>query len=98
MLDLTHRGTYPALDGASRVNGHAARARAAPAETRGREEYYLSLRQKVTTGQHSAAAEERARAENWDETAELSRWMWTEYRRRWPPEDRPDGSVPLDSA
>jgi hypothetical protein len=25
----------------------------------------------------------------WQETAELSRWMWTEYKRRWPPEDRP---------
>jgi hypothetical protein len=26
---------------------------------------------------------------NWEETAELSRWMWTEYKRRWPPEERP---------
>jgi hypothetical protein len=25
----------------------------------------------------------------WEETAELSRWMWTEYKRRWPPEERP---------
>ena len=25
----------------------------------------------------------------WEETAELSRWMWTEYKRRWPPEDHP---------
>jgi hypothetical protein len=26
---------------------------------------------------------------NWEETAELSRWMWSEYKRRWPPEERP---------
>ena len=79
--------------GAGAIPGHAARA-----ETRSREEYYVSLRQKVTAGQRSAAAEEQARAENWTETAELSRWMWTEYRRRWPPEDHTDGTTPLDRA
>jgi len=26
---------------------------------------------------------------SWEETAELSRWMWTEYKRRWPPDERP---------
>ena len=26
---------------------------------------------------------------SWEETAELSRWMWGEYKRRWPPEQRP---------
>lgn len=26
---------------------------------------------------------------NWEETAELSLWMWGEYKRRWPPEQRP---------
>ena len=26
---------------------------------------------------------------SWTETAELSRWMWTEYKRRWPREERP---------
>jgi hypothetical protein len=25
----------------------------------------------------------------WEQTAELSRWMWTEYKRRWPPDERP---------
>ncbi len=25
---------------------------------------------------------------SWEETAELSRWMWSEYKRRWPPEQR----------
>jgi hypothetical protein len=26
---------------------------------------------------------------SWEQTAELSRWMWTEYKRRWPAEERP---------
>ena len=72
--------------------------RAAPAETRSRDEYYLSLREKVAAGQRSTVAEEQVRAENWTETAELSRWMWTEYRRRWPPGDRTDGTRSLDRA
>jgi hypothetical protein len=79
--------------GDSAIPGRTVRA-----ETRSREEYYLSLREKVSIRQQAAAAEERARSENWDETAELSRQMWTEYRRRWPPADRPDGRAPLDRA
>jgi hypothetical protein len=34
-----------------------------------------------------ALATERAAAEKWDETAKESRWMWSEYERRWPPEE-----------
>jgi hypothetical protein len=47
-------------------------------------------------GARSKPAEERAEngqqpqpRSNWEEKAELSRWMWTEYKRRWPPEERP---------
>src|SRR5947209_7164359 len=83
----TSRRTNPRL-----VQATARSQAAPPAETRSREEYYLSLREKVAVGQQSAAAEDRTRAGNWDQTAELSRWMWTEYRRRWPPEDHPDGT------
>ena len=25
---------------------------------------------------------------NWEETAQLGRWMWEEYKRRWPPDER----------
>ena len=42
-------------------------------ETRSREEYYADAQTGTT----------------WEETAELSRWMWSEYKRRWPPEERP---------
>src|SRR5271156_109242 len=33
----------------------------------------------------------------WEETAELSRWMWTEYKRRWPAEERPPVDKPDDA-
>lgn len=51
-----------------------------PAETRNRHEYYAD---QAKNGQQPATAT------SWEETAELSRWMWTEYKRRWPPEERP---------
>ena len=86
-------GESPDGSGAGAVPGRAARA-----ETRSREEYYVSLRREVAAGRRSAVAEEQARAENWTETAELSRWMWTEYRRRWPPGEQADGTTPLDGA
>lgn len=37
----------------------------------------------------STENEQQAKAAgNWEEKADLSRWMWAEYRRRWPPEER----------
>ncbi len=35
-----------------------------------------------------SAAKEQAAAQRWDETATESRWMWGEYQRKWPPEER----------
>jgi hypothetical protein len=66
-----------------------------PAETRYRQEYDADLRAAVALEQRpepAARDEPGPRSEpstTWAETAELSRWMWTEYKRRWPPEDRP---------
>ena len=40
------------------------------------------------------AAREQAAAEKWDGTAKESRWMWMEYQRKWPPEER----TPVDSS
>ena len=31
---------------------------------------------------------DQAQTSSWAETAELSRWMWGEYLKRWPPEER----------
>jgi hypothetical protein len=60
-----------------------------PAETRLRQEYYADLRVAVsaeeTVAARQTAAREQAAVEKWGETAGESRWMWTEYQRRWPP-------------
>src|SRR5208282_2108693 len=77
-------------------SGRASPRGGAKAETRNRQEYYVDLRTAVSAEESVAAQRtsdgEQAAAEKWDETAEESRSMWTEYRRRWPPEERP----PLD--
>ena len=65
-----------------------------PAETRSRQEYYDELHRTVTAAARQNAAEEQAAAQKWDEAAEESRWMWTEYERKWPPDERP----PADSS
>jgi hypothetical protein len=73
--------------------GRAARAGGVQAEIRHRQEYYADLRVAVSAEEsvtaQRAAAREQAAAQKWDGTAKESRWMWTEYQRRWPPEERP---------
>ena len=73
--------------------GRAARAGGGQAETRPRQEYYAELRVAVSVEQsvtaQQAAAREQAAAQKWDGTEKESRWMWTEYQRRWPSEERP---------
>jgi hypothetical protein len=54
-------------------------------ETRYREEYYHAQEERATTG----ARQEAPASDTWTETANLARWMWGEYHRRWPPEERP---------
>jgi hypothetical protein len=70
-----------------------ARAGGGQAEDRHRQEYYAELRLAVSAEEsvtaQRAAAREQAAAQKWDGTAKESRWMWTEYERRWPPEERP---------
>jgi hypothetical protein len=60
------------------------------AETRYREEYY-SARTQVTQEERATtgARQEAPAPDTWTETATLARWMWGEYHRRWPPEERP---------
>ena len=41
-----------------------------------------------STSAEPAENGDQAQASSWAETAELSRWMWGEYLRRWPPEER----------
>ena len=78
---------------------HAARAGNAQAETRTRQEYYADLRVTVSREESAAArqtiAEEQAAAEKWQGKVAESRWMWSEYQRKWPPAERSsaDGST-----
>jgi hypothetical protein len=72
---------------------HAARGGNDRAETRTRQEYYSELRVTVSREEsvvtRQTMAEERAAAEKWQETSADSRWIWTEYQRKWPPAERP---------
>jgi hypothetical protein len=76
-------------------------AHRAQPETRNREEYYADLRTAVALQERtdpSARSKPGEQTENdpqaqpgtrWEETAELSRSMWSEYKRRWPEERQP---------
>ena len=88
---------------------HAGRAGNDRAETRTRQEYYSELRVTVSREESAVArkitAEEQAATEKWQKTATESRWIWSEYQRKWPPAERPvvdrsndpEGSWRLDS-
>ena len=72
--------------------GGADRAGDVQVETRDRQEYYADLRVAVSAEESTAAqrtvAREEAAAEKWNESSKESRWMWSEYQRRWPPGER----------
>jgi hypothetical protein len=81
-------------------DGRTARAGGAQPETRHRQEYYAELRVAVSAEESitakQAAAREQAAAQRWDGSVKESRWMWTEYQRKWPPEERPAVNRPGD--
>ena len=62
------------------------------AETRSHEECYNDLRIADAKQQSIAVqritAEEQAAADRWNGNVTESRWLWAEYQRRWPPEER----------
>ena len=70
----------------------AARQDNSKAETRTRQEYYADLRVTVSREQSAVerqtSAEEQAAAEEWQEKEVESRWMWSEYQRKWPQAER----------
>ena len=73
-------------------NGRTARPGSTEAETRSHEECYNDLRvaeakEKSVTAQR-ISAEEQAAVDTWNEKATGFRWIWTEYQRKWPPEER----------
>jgi hypothetical protein len=72
--------------------GRTARPGRTEAETRSHEECYNDLRIADAKQQAVAAqritAEEQAAADTWNGNVTESRWLWAEYQRRWPPEER----------
>jgi hypothetical protein len=78
--------------------GRSPRPDSAPAETRFRQECYDDLRRHEAAQKAAAAreasAEEQAAYEKWEKNKEESRWMWSEYQRRWPSSDRPKANRP----
>jgi hypothetical protein len=73
-------------------SGRTARPGGTEAETRSHEECYNDLRvaearEKSVTVQR-IAAEEQAAADTWNEKVTEFRWIWAEYQRKWPPEER----------
>jgi len=95
-----HRDDEGAGGGRSGGDGRTARAGGAQPETRLRQEYYAELRVTVSAAESvtakQAAAREQAAAQKWDGTVKESRWMWTEYQRKWPPEECPAVNRPRD--
>src|SRR3984957_2247925 len=89
-------------DHQDRTGDDAARAGNNQAETRTRQEYYSDLRVTVSKQESAAArqtmAEEQAAAEKWQEQTADSRWIWTEYQRKWPPAERPAVDTSKDPA
>ena len=72
--------------------GRGARPGRIEAETRSHEECYNDLRiadakEKAVAAQR-ITAEEQAAAETWNGKVTESRWIWAEYQRKWPPEER----------
>ncbi len=72
--------------------GRTTRPGRTEAETRSHEECYNDLRIADAKQQSVAAqritAEEQAAADTWNGNVTESRWLWAEYQRRWPPEER----------
>ena len=73
-------------------SGRTARPGNTEAETRSHEECYNDLRvaeakEKSVTAQR-ITAEEQAAEDTWNEKVTEFRWLWAEYQRKWPPEER----------
>ena len=83
------------------AGGRTARPAGAEAETRSRQECYDQLRVAEAKEKSEAAqrttAEEQAATDKWNENVAESRWMWTEYQRKWPPEERQSADRPAGS-
>ncbi len=96
--DWPNEAEEPSEKNANPSDSQTSGRQAVPAETRSREEYYADQHEAVSAQKSATArqdaADEQAAAEKWDKSAEEFRWMWGEYQRRWPPDERP----PVDNS
>jgi hypothetical protein len=72
--------------------GDANQSRRDQIEPRSRQECYDALRATTEPGSRSKPSESGHQAQtrpSWEEKAEESRWMWGEYKRHFPAEERP---------
>jgi hypothetical protein len=92
-VDWPNEAEEPSEKNSTPSDSQTGDRRAVPAEPRSRQEQYASQHEAVSAQKSATArqetADERAAAEKWDKSAEKFRWMWSEYQRRWPPEERP---------
>ena len=94
--DWPGEASEPADEDSNPDTRRSSGGRPVPAETRSRHEYYDELHRTVSAAGRQNAADEQAAAQKWDEAAEESRWMWTEYERKWPPEERSSAHISAD--
>jgi hypothetical protein len=99
--DVPPEGHPDRRDDQNGASGRPARGGGAEGETRSRQECYDELRAADAVGQaaraRQASAEEQATWEKWQKDKEESRWMWSEYQRKWPSSERPQADRTDDS-
>jgi len=98
--DVPPDGHPDRQDDQSANGARAARSANTPAETRSRQECYNELHAADAASQaaatRQASAEEQVAWAKWQKDSAESRWMWSEYQRKWPPEERPQPDRPKD--
>jgi hypothetical protein len=91
--DVPPEGHPDRRDDQNGASDRPARGSGSEAETRSRQECYDELRATDAARQsvraRQATAEEQASWEKWQKDKEESIWMWSEYQRKWPPQERP---------
>jgi hypothetical protein len=87
--DWPDEANEPSEKTSDRQGGQTGGRRHVPAETRSRQQQYADQHQAVSGTARRNAADEQAQSQKWDKSAAESRWMWGEYQRRWPPDERP---------
>jgi hypothetical protein len=91
--DVPPEGHPDRRDDQNGASDRPARGSGSEAETRSRQECYDELRATDAARQsvraRQVSVEEQETWEKWQKDKEESIWMWSEYQRKWPSEERP---------